>query len=447
MSFDVADREFVHVCGDSGCGKSTLARCAVGLIPRLYKGRMEGEVLVQGRPTSEWPVQELTAAVGLVLQNPAHQMLSSTVENEIVLGLECLGLSRRDIAGRLEDTLRQFDLVPLRTRSTHQLSGGEQQRVALAAVAARQPKTLVLDEPLSMLCPSASLLLLGYLRTIVGRGTSVLALDHRVGYFNDLDSCRTIRLSGPGPAAPPANADFSDGSSGEGFVLRAEGLSASLAGRQVLRDIDFSADAGEAVAVLGANGAGKTTLLRCLAGLEPCEGTLSVSGARPLDLYCVAQNPDGQIFNATVAEELASVHGSRELRDWIVSAFGLESCLDRPSLLLSDGQKKRLILAVAVLREPTHGLLLDEPSLGQGASDKATLGSLIHSVARAGSVVLVATHDVEFVLDHIPRVVLLSDGQILADGPTLQVLADRAALARAGLTLPAFLRRRVGAQP
>ena len=116
VSFGASEGEFVHVMGESGCGKSTLARCAVGLIPHRYRGRLEGTVAVEGVPTTEWESSDLTDAVGLVLQNPAHQMLSSTVENEIVLGLECLGLPSPRIAARLDEMLDEFGLVPLRDR-------------------------------------------------------------------------------------------------------------------------------------------------------------------------------------------------------------------------------------------------------------------------------------------------------------------------------------------
>ena len=129
-----------------------------------------------------------------------------------------------------------------------------------------------------------------------------------------------------------------------------------------------------------------------------------------------------------------------------MDAFRLGACLHRPSLLLSEGQKKRLVLAVALLRSPKHALLLDEPSLGQGAADKAALAQLLTACAQMGKTVVVATHDLEFVVDHVPRVVLLHEGRVVADGSTPQVLGQQRDLDRFGLALPPFIRRRLADQ-
>ena len=443
VSFDVRPGELVHAHGDSGCGKSTLARCAVGLIPSLYRGRFEGRVLVDGRATMDWPAEELTQKVGLVLQNPVHQMLSSTVENEIVLGLESLSLSRSQMRARLDETLNEFGLEHLRDRSSRQLSGGEQQRVALAAIAARQPEVLVLDEPLSMLCPSAAMGLLAYLNRLLERDTAVLAFEHRVGYFDELPDTRAVSLSPADVSEPAQEAPPTDFANRPSFELEATIDRAVLADQQVLDSVHVRASGGEVVAVIGPNGAGKTTLLRCLAGLTPHEGKAITSDDDQHDLYWVAQNADIQIFNASVADELDSVSGPPQLRDWIVDAFGLREHLHRPSLLLSEGQKKRLVLAVALLKQPRHGLLLDEPSLGQGTADKAVLGHIVSSCAAMRLLVIVATHDLEFVVGHADRAVLLAEGRVAADGSPREILTDDDALQRAGLAVPAFVRRMI----
>lgn len=444
LSLTLRQGEFLHASGESGWGKSTMARAAAGLIPRLYRGRLDGAVRVNGVPTTEWAPSDLTAAVGLVLQNPSDQMLSSSVENEIVLGLECLGLPRGDIAARLEAALADFGLLALRGRSTRRLSGGEQQRVALAAVSARRPSIFVLDEPLAMLSPSEAHRLMEHLRSLCAQGASVLAFEHRAGYFEAAGGCRSVLLHEPRLGGADRERPLPDLPERSPFTVDCRGLCADLTGRRVLNDVSFRVRAGEAVAVVGANGAGKTTLLRCLAGLMPYEGQVAASDSEKPDLYWVAQNPDSQIFNATVREELASVAGSSDLLDWIIDAFGLHSCQDRPSLLMSQGQKKRLVLGVAMLRWPGHGLLLDEPSFGQGEADRATLARVVDACTRAGQAVIVATHDLAFVMDHVPRVILLSDGRVAADGPTREVLGDDAALDRAGMAMPDFLKKRVG---
>ena len=204
----------------------------------------------------------------------------------------------------------------------------------------------------------------------------------------------------------------------------------------MLRDVTFRAESGRVHAIVGPNGAVRTTLLRCLAGLTPIEGQVRTSDGRPPDLFWVAQNPDLQIFNASVEEELNSVEGTSDLRDWVMEAFRLRSCATRPSLLLSEGQKERLILGVALLREPQHGLLLDEPSLGQGPADKRILGNLASACAEMGHIVVVATHDIEFVARHADWASVLDGGKIVADGPASEVLADNTVLAEAGICAP-----------
>ena len=116
--------EAVLISGPSGCGKSTLARCLTGLIPNLYRGHMGGRVVVDELDTARAPLWQLSERVGMVFQNPASQMLSSSVEGEIVFGLENMGLSRRQIDDRLEGALARFGLQALRARSPLALSGG-----------------------------------------------------------------------------------------------------------------------------------------------------------------------------------------------------------------------------------------------------------------------------------------------------------------------------------
>src|SRR5690606_25965891 len=157
LSLTIERGEGLLVAGHSGSGKSTLARLLVGLIPHLYHGCLQGEVWLDDLLTAQTPLWELTRRAGLVFQNPASQMLTTSVEEEIIFGLENLGLSQREIQERTTEALRTFNLDPLRRRSPQTLSGGEQQKLALASILARRPPALVLDEPLSMLDSTSAL--------------------------------------------------------------------------------------------------------------------------------------------------------------------------------------------------------------------------------------------------------------------------------------------------
>ncbi|HXQ24430.1 MAG TPA: ABC transporter ATP-binding protein, partial [Candidatus Acidoferrales bacterium] len=136
FDFEAQAGEFHLISGPSGCGKSTLARVLSGLIPHLYRGDLEGAMHIAGRRSDAVPLWQLSALVGFVSQNPAAQLLGSSVADEIVFGLENLGLTATDIEIRLQAALAAFGLDGLATRDPRTLSGGEQQKLILAAVTA-----------------------------------------------------------------------------------------------------------------------------------------------------------------------------------------------------------------------------------------------------------------------------------------------------------------------
>jgi energy-coupling factor transporter ATP-binding protein EcfA2 len=439
---EVQPGEVVHLAGRSGCGKSTLARCLAGLIPHLYHGEMRGEVRVGGLSTRSAPLWKLAERAGMVFQNPASQMIAASVEDEIVFGLENLGLPPDRICERLEAVLAQFGLHELRARSPVTLSGGEQQKVALASMVARRPQVLILDEPLSMLDSTASRDLVGHLAALACSGTATVICEHRLEPLREVPHLRTVDLDGTACARQgwqlPAAAYPSAG--GRPFVLHVSRLGVDLGGRTVLRELSFGVASGEVIAVVGRNGAGKTTLLRAMAGLQPYRGTIAAGGERP-DLSLVFQNPDLQLFNATVRKEVLYKvpNPDMERYQWLVRALGLECYEDTPPLLLSEGEKKRLALAVALMRAPQHGALLDEPALGQDAAHKAQLIKLARAVADSGRVVIMTTHDLSLAAQ-ADRMLLLGEGAVVADGAPREVLADGVAWSRLGLCVPDWVR-------
>jgi len=427
------------VAGPSGCGKSTLARCLTGLIPHLYRGTLSGEVWVDGLRTAEAPLWQLAERAGLVFQNPASQMLARSVEEEIVFGLENLGLGPQAVQERLEEALGRFGLESMRRRAPQTLSGGEQQKLALAAIMARQPPVLVLDEPLSMLDGRAAAELVEHVAEMAASGTTVVVCEHREEYLRAVPGLRTLRLPGPEPrkaasaSLPPVRCDAPHSS------LAVSGVTVRLGGRTILQDFFLKAKAGEVIAIVGRNGVGKTTLLRALAGLLPFEGSITIDGARP-DLGMVFQNADLQLFNATVRSEILYrvPEPDMALYGWLVEALGLSCYEDTPPLLLSEGEKKRVALATVLMRRPRHGLLLDEPSVGQDTDHKTMLMYLAHALAGAGYLVILTTHDLTLAAQ-ADRILLLGPQGFVADGPPGQVLRDDGAWAGLGLSVPEWV--------
>jgi len=440
LSLSVAAGEAWLVTGPSGCGKSTLARCLTGLIPHLYHGTLEGQVRLGGLDTAQTPLWQLSEQGGLVFQNPAAQMLAHSVADEIVFGLENLGLPRAEVSERLEEALARFELEPLRRRAPQTLSGGEQQKLALAAVMARRPPVLVMDEPLSMLDGRAAADLVAHLSTLASEGTSLVMCEHREAYLRGIPGMRVFSL-GSADTAPPGRAPtahaMAAGIAPVGALeVAVRDLSVSLGGRLVLQRLDLALSGGQVVALVGRNGAGKTTLLRALAGTQPHSGEVLANG-RTADLGLVFQNADLQLFNATVRDEiLFRVPDPDEARlAWLLEALGLRRYESTPPLLLSEGEKKRVALATVLMRAPRDGVLLDEPSLGQDEAHKAMLLGLCRAVADTGRVVLISTHDLSLAA-RADRLLLLGPEGIVADGPPGRVLGDAAAWARIGLPVP-----------
>lgn len=438
LSLAIRAGEAIHISGSSGCGKSTLARCLTGLIPHLYHGTLTGEIWLNGLKTGDTPMWQLAERVGLVFQNPATQMLAVSVEEEIIFGLENLGLPRPAIRERLETNLSRFGLESLRARSPQTLSGGEQQKLALAATMARRPEVLVLDEPLSMLDSTAAIDLVTHLADLARAGTAVIACEHRAEYLQQIPGLRTIQLNGhhispepdpgPSPIAPQRP-----------LQLEVSGLSVDLDNRPILRDLNFSVAGGQFVAVVGRNGVGKTTLLRALMGLQKHTGAVTVNDETP-ELGLVFQNPDLQLFNASVREEILYRISNPNLAryKWLLKILGLESYENTPPLLLSEGEKKRLALATVLMRCPRHGLLLDEPALGQDSTHKASLIRLARSLAQAGQVVMLTTHDLTLA-SQADRLLLLGPDGFVADGPPAELLKNKAAWSQIGLSIPTWL--------
>lgn len=145
--------ECIGVIGPNGSGKTTLAYSIDGLIPGQYHGIKHGQVDIDGREVEDYAKGTLQREVGLVFSDPEAQFTAMTVEDELVFGLENLGLQIPEIRERLEWVTELTGLAPLLEKPPYEISGGQKQRVALAAVLAMRPKVLVLDEPTSMLDP------------------------------------------------------------------------------------------------------------------------------------------------------------------------------------------------------------------------------------------------------------------------------------------------------
>ena len=481
INWQINDGEFVLVAGPSGSGKSTLLRCLNGLVPHFSGGTLAGEVELYGIDAVRQGPRVLSRVVGFVAQDPEAQAVLDQVEGEIAFALENAAVPPAEMRVRIEETLDLLDLTPLRKRALATLSGGERQRLAIAAALVLRPRVLVLDEPTSQLDPqSAEDVLRALVRINEDLGLTIILAEHRLErilrYADRLTYLEGGRIIADGPvremlahigagspvvqlgralnwqplpltvkeakpfaaaieprplvkaapqAPPPAP------------LLEVKGLSFAYNGHHTLRGIDLSVGAGEAVALVGRNGAGKSTLLKCIIGLlRPAAGEVRVAGhtthGRSVADICrqvgyLPQNPDDLLFAESVVDELrATLHNHRHsLSDEAVQGqlrrLGLTDQGESYPRDLSIGQRQRVALGAVTVTSPRL-LLLDEPTRGLDGQLKSEMAALWQRWLDDGAAVLLVTHDVELAATIATRTVMLSDGEVIAAGPTRDVL-------------------------
>ena len=185
VSLAIEKGEFVGVIGPSGAGKSTLAAVMSGAIPHHYTGQLFGATLVDDRDTCEITLTDISRVVGSVLQDIDAQMVAPIVEDEILFGLENFGIPHDQIEERISQTLTTVGISDLRHREIATLSGGQKQKVAIAAIIAMAPNVLVLDEPTAALDPASSTLVFDTLRQINREhGITVVVIEQKVALLS-----------------------------------------------------------------------------------------------------------------------------------------------------------------------------------------------------------------------------------------------------------------------
>ena len=186
VNLTIESGQFVGITGAAGCGKSTLTYALNGIVPHWYPGDFYGSVKIDGMDTCEAALTDISRRVGSVCQDIDSQMISSVVEDEILYGLENFGVAHDEIERRVADVLEGMGIADLRERSIAGLSGGQKQKVAIAAILAMRPDVLVLDEPTAELDPASSVgvfdLLWKYSRE---HGTTVIVVEQKIALLSN----------------------------------------------------------------------------------------------------------------------------------------------------------------------------------------------------------------------------------------------------------------------
>jgi len=435
--------ERVLLLGPSGAGKSTLLAALAGVLDPEQAAESEGSVRLDGRPA-----RASRGRAGLVLQDPSAGVVMARAGDDVAFGLENLAVPAAEIWPRVDAALAAVGFPYGRDASTGRLSGGEEQRLALAGALAMQPGLLLLDEVTSALDPAGVTLVRETVRRVLdeSRATCVL-VEHRVADVVDLVD-RVVVLeagggvvadgspgevsakhgaaladrgvwvpgrepAGPGPAAATPGATEV---AGDRLVFRYPAAAADAVG-----PVDVALRSGEVLALTGPNGSGKSTLALMLAGLlGPSAGEVRPPAAlggpadRPLHRWrardlvravgTVFQDPEHQLVARRVDDELAVGPRAAGLAEAQVRAR-VDELLDRLHLralaaanpyTLSGGEKRRLSVGTALATAPPV-LVLDEPTYGQDARTWAELAALVGELRDEGRAVLAVTHDAPFV--------------------------------------------------
>ena len=489
VRLEVAEGDLAVVIGRTGSGKSTLLGAINGLVPHFSGGELRGSVTASGHDTRTTRPRDLAAVVGYVPQDPLSSFVTDRVDDEIAYGMEQLGVVPRAIRKRVEETLDLMGIAALRRRSLTTLSGGEQQRVAIAAVLAGQPRILVLDEPTSALDPTAAHDVLSAIAALVHDvGLTVVLAEHRLERVTQFAD-RLLWLPGDGSvvAGPPAEvlarADVHPPLvrlarrlgwaevpvsvraarrrvQAEGVVVPAVAhlpaaarhrdpdpvVSARRLGVRygpvdAVRDIDLDLPGSSVTVVMGRNGSGKSSLLWAVAGAIASSGDLHVAGTDPRRLdsdrarrivALVPQTASDLLYLPSVGTECAQADTESSQPEGtcagILDDLGLRLDTDTDPRDLSEGQRLALVLAIQLTGHP-RVVLLDEPTRGLDYAAKDRLARIVGELRDRGHCLVISTHDVEFAALVGDRTVLLADGEVIADGPTREVVTSSPAYA------------------
>ena len=425
VNFKINKGECILLTGVSGSGKSTLINLMNGLIPTLYEGQLEGEILFKNKDLKDIESYDISKNIGYVSQDPRGHFFTTNTTSELVFSMENYGVPLNEMKKKYSELVNLLELEKLVDKNIIYISSGERQKIAIGCSLSLEPEIIILDEPSSNLDFHMTKKLKQLIEKLKTKGYTIIIAEHRMYYIQDLID--RVFVINNGKVIEKTISDLKSNNevplrSLDIFNLELENISCknkellmkinNITYKNILSNITTTVYKGDVIGLIGKNGVGKTTLLRLLSNImKPNKGKI-VGKVVP---FLVMQDMDYQFFTESVESEMkfGSADNDLEKINSLLMKLGLTEFKDKIPFELSGGQKQRLLIAISALAN-VNLLMFDEPTSGLDYVNMTKVSGILKDLSK-NSALIVATHDIEFLYKTCNRVVYLDDKVIKED--------------------------------
>lgn len=425
VNFKINKGECILLTGVSGSGKSTLIHLMNGLIPTLYEGQLEGEILFKNKDLKDIESYDISKNIGYVSQDPRGHFFTTNTTSELVFSMENYGIPLNEMKKKYSELVNLLELEKLVDKNIIYISSGERQKIAIGCSLSLEPEIIILDEPSSNLDFHMTKKLNQLIEKLKTKGYTIIIAEHRMYYIQDLID--RVFVINNGKVIEKTISDLKSNNevplrSLDIFNLELENISCknkellmeinNITYKNILSNITTTVYKGDVIGLIGKNGVGKTTLLRLLSNImKPNKGKI-VGKVVP---FLVMQDMDYQFFTESVESEMkfGSADNDLEKINSLLMKLGLTEFKDKIPFELSGGQKQRLLIAISALAN-VNLLMFDEPTSGLDYVNMTKVSGILKDLSK-NSALIVATHDIEFLYKTCNRVVYLDDKVIKED--------------------------------
>ena len=425
VNFKINKGECILLTGVSGSGKSTLIHLMNGLIPTLYEGQLEGEILFKNKDLKDIESYDISKNIGYVSQDPRGHFFTTNTTSELVFSMENYGIPLNEMKKKYSELVNLLELEKLVDKNIIYISSGERQKIAIGCSLSLEPEIIILDEPSSNLDFHMTKKLKQLIEKLKTKGYTIIIAEHRMYYIQDLID--RVFVINNGKVIEKTISDLKSNNevplrSLDIFNLELENISCknkellmeinNITYKNILSNITTTVYKGDVIGLIGKNGVGKTTLLRLLSNImKPDKGKV-VGKVIP---FLVMQDMDYQFFTESVESEMKFGDADNDLEkiNSLLMKLGLTEYKDKIPFELSGGQKQRLLIAISALAN-VNLLMFDEPTSGLDYVNMTKVSGILKDLSK-NSALIVATHDIEFLYKTCNRVVYLDDKVIKED--------------------------------